>query len=210
MAYCTKTDIENYLQIGIDDSLDSQITAWIASATAWINRYTDRQFEAAAAIRKYDGNGKDSLVVDDFLSLSAIWFVSNDATSDNNSRQQTVSSFLKYQNSDPNKTPYNKLVISPYASSTIEFPIGYQNVWVHGVFGYTAEVPADISLVCTKLVASVVKVGKDDGMAQFAEADLSISYISFDKLVNMDVGVKEVLDWYKKKMRLTGFRTIRV
>lgn len=209
MAYCTQTDIENYLQVGIDSSLDSQVSAWIASVTAWINRYTDRNFEATAAVRKYDGKGRDYLIVDDLLSVSAIWFVSHDSTSHANSESQTVTDFLLYQNDDPNKTPYNKLVVSPFSSSRLVFPLGVQNIWVNGSFGYTAAVPDDIKMVAVKLVASIIKVGKDDGISQYTEADLSVSFTSFDKLLSTDLSVKEILDWYKKKTRFTGFNAIR-
>jgi hypothetical protein len=197
MAYCTKTDVENYLQVGIDSSLDDQITAWIASVTAWINRYTGRNFEASTQIKKYDGKGRNYLYVDDLLSLSAVWFVSNDATSDAGSLSIPTTDFHLYQDDDPNKTPYNKLSLRPLVSRS-EFPYGHQNVWVHGSFGYAAAVPADIKLVAAKLVASIVNVGKNDQVGQYTEGDLSVSYVTFDKLINQDVGVKEVLNWYKE------------
>lgn len=212
MAYCTKTDVENYLQVGIDSSLDTQVTAWIAAATAWINRYTGRSFEASTLIKKYDGLGRNYLMVDDLLSVSALWFVSNDATSDGGSQLVSSSQYHLYQDDDPNKTPYNKLQLIPVNSYGV-FPYGAQNIYVHGSFGYAASCPADITVIATKLVASIVNVGKNDQVGQYAEADLSISYISFDKLINMDLGVKEILDWYKagaKDSRLNFGKAIRV
>lgn len=209
MAYCTKTDVENYLQVGIDSSLDTQITAWISAVENYINRYTDRNFEASTMIKKYDGKGRNYLNVDDLLSISSVWFVSNDSTADGGSQQISTSSIYLYQNSDPNKTPYNKLQLAP-TSTRLVFPYGHQNIYVHGSFGYSSSVPAEIKVVATKLVASLVNVGKNDGVAQYSEADLSISYISFERLINMDLGVKEILDWYKKQDSFGSFKAIRV
>ncbi len=212
MAYCTKTDVENYLQVGIDSTLDTQITAWIEAATAWINRYTGRNFEAASGLKKYDGRGRRYLYVDDFLSISKVYFVSNDATADAGSEEISTTEFHLYQDDDSNKTPYNKLQLITGSTRGV-FPMGEQNIWIEGSFGYSASVPADLKLVATKLVASIVKVGKDDGIGQYTEGDLSVSYISFDKLINQDLGVTEILKWYKdgaKESMLSFGTAVRV
>lgn len=212
MAYCTKTDIENYLQVGIDSSLDDQITSWIEAATAWIERYTGRSFETSSGLKKYDGKGRRYLYVDDIVSVSKVFFVANDATSDSGSEEISTSDIHLYQDEDPNKSPYNKLQLVTGAERAV-FPFGEQNIWVEGSFGYSTSVPADIKLVAAKLVASIVKVGKDEGIGQYTEGDLSVSYISFDKLINQDVSVTEVLNWYKEgsKQNVLSFgKAIRV
>jgi len=209
MAYCTKTDVENYLQVGINASLDTQVSAWILAVTAWIERYTKRRFEASSQVKKYDGKGRNYILVDDLLSLSDVYFTSNDSTADDNTRHVDTGDILLYQDDDPNLTPYNKLELSPY-SSYKSFPPGRQNIVIDGSFGFSSVVPDDIKLVATKLTASIIKVGKDDGVSSFSEGDLSLSYTQFDRLINMDVGAKDVLEFYKKKERLMGFEAIRV
>lgn len=209
MAYCTKTDIENYLQVGISSTLDTQVTAWIAAVQAWIDRYTNRTFESSSMVKKYDGKGRHYLIVDDLLSLSKVFFTANDSTSDANTRNVPTTEFHLYQDDDPNKTPYNKLLLKPF-SSYGTFPLGAQNIVVDATFGFATTAPADIQLVATKLVASIVKVGKDDSKENFSQGDLAISYVQFDKIINMDLGVKQILDFYKKQPLLTGFNMIRI
>lgn len=205
-GYTTIISIENYLLTEIDSSFNAQVESWIEAAEEWIENYTDREFIATDQTKKYDGNGKTTLMIDDVLSIDTVWFVENDSTAD--AQTETLSTYYLYQNDDPNKTPYNKIVTSPDGPKNV-FEWGLQNIWIKGSFGYSTSVPADIQMITTKLVASMVRTGKEEGISQYTEADLSVTYRNFDKVVNNDVGVKKVLDWYRKKNRITGFNVIR-
>jgi len=206
--YTTKTEIENYLLTTIDATFDSQITTWISAAQEWIENYTDREFEANTQTNKYDGKGEHSLLIDDVMSVDTVWFTENDATGDAQTETLATTDYYLYQNNNPNKTPYNKMVINPDGDQNV-FEWGLQNIWIKGSFGYSTTVPADIKMVTTKLVASMVKPGKDGEIADYTEADLSVTYRAFDDIMDRDVGVKSVLDWYKKKDRITGFNVKR-
>lgn len=209
MAYTTETDIENYLLTDIDSSFSSQITSWIASVKQWIDNYTNRTFEVAASTKKFDGNGKNSLYLDDLLSVDTIWFTANDSTSDAQTETLATTDFYLYQNDDPNKTPYNKILINPNGDYRT-FEYGKQNIWIKGSWGYSATVPDDIKMVATKLVASLIKAGKDEGVQSFSQGDYSVTYRSFQSLINNDLGVKDILDWYKKKTPITGYKISRI
>ena len=140
MAYCTKTDVENYLQVGISATLDTQISAWITAVETWIKRYTDRDFEASSMIKKYDGKERNYLLIDDFTSLENVFFTANDSTADAGSREVATTEFLTYQDDDPNKTPYNKIVLKPF-NEYGTFPFGAQNIVVEAIFGFATTVP---------------------------------------------------------------------
>lgn len=207
--YTSETEIENYLLTTIDASFSSQITTWIAAAQKWIDNYTSRTFEASTSTKKYDGNGKHHLYVDDFLSVDMIWMVENDATSDANTDTLETTDFYLYQNDDPNETPYNKILLNPDGDYQT-FERGFQNIWVKGSWGYSSSVPADIKMVATKLVSAIIKTGKEDGMKDYTEGDMSVSFREFQRILNSDLSVKQILNYYKKPVSLNGSKVSRV
>jgi hypothetical protein len=71
-------------------------------------------------------------------------------------------------------------------------------------------VPDDIKMVATKMVASIIKVGKDEAIKSFSQGEYSVTYSDFSRLMNQDVGIKSVLDWYKKKPKITGYTMTRI
>jgi len=211
--YCSKTDIENYLLTTIDSSFNTPISSWIASVSKWIDNYTGRTFEEVNEVKKYDGNGKESLNVDDLISVDKIWFVANDATGDNMTIELASTDYYLYRDSSANANgkPYNRIVLNPNGNNR-EFPgWAIQNVWIKGNWGYSAIVPDDIKMVAVKLVSALVRQGKDSGdIKSFSEGDLSITYNDFQKTLDSDLSVKGILDWYKKKERIISFKAIRV
>lgn len=206
MAYTDQTSIENYLLTDIDASFSTQITTWISAVQKWIDNYTDRTFEASTTTKKYDGKSKHFLMVDDLLSVNTLWFVSNDSTSDANTNSLATTDYYLYQNDDPNKTPYNKVVLNPNGSYQT-FDWGLQNIWIKGSWGYSTTVPEDIKMVATKLVGAIINTGKDGNVRSFSEGDYSVT---FSNLLNSDLSIKQVLDWYKKPSKIGGFTATRV
>lgn len=202
--YTTQEAIENYLLTTIDDVFDEQVDAWILAAQKWIENYTDRNFEAVDEIRKFDGNGECSLYVDDLLAVEEITVKWGTTT-------ETLDStdYLLYQNDNANRTPYNKIALDIYGNY-LYFYKGMQNVSVEGTWGYSETAPADIQLVCTKLVASIINAGKNGQISEYTEGDLSIKYQDFDKIASQDVAIYSVLDFYKRPAKLTGFSIQRV
>jgi len=209
MAYTTEENIENYLLTTIDSTFSTQIDTWIDMAEKWIDNYTDRTFEASTATKKFDGNGKHYLMVDDLISITSFWQVENDSTADANTDTLATTDYYLYRNDDPNKTPYNKILLNPKGDFQV-FRWGKQNIWINGSWGYSSTVPDDIKMVATKLVASIVKQGKDENIRSYTEGDLSVSYGSFQSVLNSDLSVKQILDYYKKKDRFTGYLMNRI
>lgn len=209
MAYTSEEQIERYLLTTIDSSFSSQVSTWISAAQKWIDNYTNRTFEAVTETKKYDGNGLAHLYVDDLVSVDTIWFTANNATADAGTITLSTTDYYLYQNDDPNRTPKNKIVLNPYGGQHC-FDRGWQNIWVKGSFGYAATVPEDIQMVATKLVASIIKTGKDDGVQSFSQGDYSVTYRSFESIINNDLSVKTILNFYKKPTAINGFKMSRI
>lgn len=209
MAYITRSQVEDYLGVDISTDLDARLDTWISYAQKWIDNYTDRTFESARSVKKFDGAGRHYLYIDDILSVSTIWMVANDATSDSGSKALSSSDFYLYQDSNPNKTPYNRIVLNPNGGYS-SFDWGYQNVWIDGAWGYSETAPEDIQMTAVKLVGGVINVGKNEGIKTFSEGDFSVTYSDFDRLSSMDVSIKEVLGYYKKKSPLITGKMLRI
>jgi hypothetical protein len=209
--YTDKTTIENYLLTTIDASFDTQITAWCSSVKTWIDNYTGRTFEATQAVKKYDGEGGRCLDVYDLVSVNSIWLVANNATGDAGSRQLTTADFYLYSDfeNEPTRTPFNEIELARYGRYSY-FTRGQQNIWIDGVWGYSTAVPDDIKMIATKLVASIIKSGKDGGIKSFSEGDYSVTRETFSNMLTSDLAVKDVLDWYKKPKALNGFKISRI
>jgi len=206
--YTTKSQIENYLQIDISNDLDSQVDSWIGMASKYIDNYTDRSFEASVETKKYAG-GDTKIWIDDLLSVANVFMVENDATGDSGTTELSTTDYYLKQGDDANRTPYNKIEISENGDYNY-FESGQLNIWINGSWGFTETVPADIKMIATKLVASVVKIGKDGNVKSFSEHDYSVSYGDFENVLNNDIGVTKVLDYYKRAKKFDGFELTKV
>lgn len=205
--YTTKQDIENYLLTTIDASFESQVESWISMAQKYIENYTDRIFEKSSGTKKYDGNGRNKLFVYDLLSVDSVKFVSTNGTEMELADTDYV--LDNFHDSDPEKLPFNQITINPYGSFRL-FPDGMRNIHIEGDWGFSEEVPGDIRMVATKLVASIIKAGKDGNVKSFTQADYSVTYDTFANILNSDLSVKGILDFYKRPQKLTGFTVSRV
>lgn len=149
IGYTSKAEIENYMGVDIDESMDTQIEEWIESVEEYISKMTNRDFTPAPVAesgddgmtdRKYDGDGTDTLLVDPFVEIDSIQFKDSDEAVDSEN-------ILTYP---ANKTVKNKIVLE-----NLVFPTGKQNVTVSARFGYE-EVPKDIIFVATVLVSGIL------------------------------------------------------
>ena len=135
--------LESYLLITIDPEFYPQVEEFIASVTAYIERYTGRTFsyDAAAAPepRVYDGNNSDELFIDDAIEITEVKI------------NNTVLDADDYVLYPPNRLPKTRIKL-PYKY----FYIGNQNITVTGKWGYGAEVPADLAFAATVMVAGII------------------------------------------------------
>lgn len=132
----TIQDVKNYTLLDIDPSFDSAIEQWIVEMTAHIESLTRRDFtpDETASERLFDGNGRDTLLIDDFSDVETV---------EVNDREVTC--LLYPANTDAKNTLY-------YAGG---FTKGRQNISVNAIWGINP--PSDIKHACTVLVGGVVR-----------------------------------------------------
>jgi len=148
-GYTTESAVENYLLTNIDASFASQVDEWIEAMENEMDRITDRQLMADSvdAEYKYDGTGRKSIMIDDFVSITSVGLY--DSIEDD-----TINDISDYVFQYPaNDTPKWRLESDAYY-----FTKGRQNVGVTGKRGYVTEAnwPADLKFACTVLVAGIV------------------------------------------------------
>lgn len=148
-GYTTKVAVENYLLTNIGVVFNTQIDEWIEAMENEMDKITDRQLmsDAVDAEYKYDGAGKHSLMIDDFVSITSVGLYDD-------IEDVTIFDITSYVFQYPaNDTPKWRI-----ESDSYYFTKGRQNVGVTGKRGYVALAnwPADLKFACTVLVAGIV------------------------------------------------------
>jgi hypothetical protein len=147
--YTTKANIEAYLRITLDPSLNAQVDKWINSATEYIRNYTNREWVAgASSTRLYDGTGTQKMMIDEFIDVTDV-----KVGEDWNTNMATI---------DYTTEPYNRVNKNTVIYKTDHFPCGQQNVAVTAKFGFSATVPADIEFATTVLASAIVLAGTNE------------------------------------------------
>jgi len=202
-GYTTKSKVEQALNTTITSDIDS----WINSAEKFIDSQTDRNFIATREVKKYDGNNECKIFIDDFINIENLYFVVNNSTGDANTETLNTTDYFVYNFDDPNKKPFNKIVLNANSSFNY-FLLGQQNIWVDALFGYSETVPADIEMVATKLVASVYSTSQNGSKGEirsFTQGELSVSYGGFQSVLEKDIGLQITLQNYKREETIKSF-----
>lgn len=150
-GYTTKAALENYGLIEIDNSFDDQIDTWIEEIERYIEQFTGRVFIAdeTATARRFDGNGEDTMLVDDFIDLDSVVIKDTEGTTLDTVPAANI--FLY----PANTLPKTKITLYNYL-----FTLGLQNIYITAQWGYSAAVPSDIRLATTILVTGIINFGK--------------------------------------------------
>lgn len=146
-GYTTKTKIENYLLTDIDPSFDTQLNDWIEAVEIMIDQITGRSWKAdAAAVKRYfDGNGTDTLRIDDAVEITEVKVGDEIIDSD-----------------DYYVQPYNTLPIKKIILTSGGFSYGSKNIEITAKWGRSVAVPKDIELAATILVAGIVNNSREN------------------------------------------------
>ena len=202
MSYTSKSRIQNFLLITIDDSFDTQISEWIASVEKWINNYCGREFETETATYKlYDGNNTSELLVDDILTVTKIEILDQERNVD-----ETIDSTDEYWLYPANESPKWKIVIDSRNAPIGIFPSGHQNIKITGTFGYSATVPADVELAATKMVAAIIRESGTDVTGRIKSeslGDYSVTFADIGKIADR-LDVKDSLLKHYRKVNIGG------
>lgn len=181
-GYTTRTALENYSLQVIDPTFYSQIDLWIEAIEKYIDNYTGRNFvgdaEDAESSKFYDGNGSTELLIDDCLEIETLKI-----------DDVAVTDYLLYPANGERK--YKIRLINSI------FYWGRQNVEVKGRWGYSAAVPADITLAATVLLAGITAHADQTGKEVRSESigSYSVSYADAKGWQDFDKA-KKILDSY--------------
>ena len=156
MAYTDKSSIENYLQKNINSSFDTQITAWIAAVTQYINQRTGRNFEAdsTASTRLYATRYAPKLLIDDCVEITKVEIGDT------------------YGDSFTETTDYVALPLNDTPKNVLALKFKNWNLGTHRVtakWGYSVSVPDDIQLAATILAAGIANASLGTGTAKVRE-----------------------------------------
>ena len=174
MAYTNRDTIQNYLAINIDSCFDDYIDILIAAAKRYIDNYTGTEFESSEdTYRLYDGSDTDTILTDDFTSITKIELLNSDRDVDT-----TLNNADDWYLYPENKTTKNKIVLDTDADFVI-FYKGHQNIKVYGNFAAATTVPADIKMAATKIVSSFLSQAMQGGAGKIKSEKLAAYSVSF-------------------------------
>lgn len=188
--YTDQGKIEKYLQTTIDSSMTATLNDWIAAVKIWIDKYVGKSFEGVSETRYFNGNGLDTLLIDDFIGTPVIELLDSEGNVDS-----TLDSgdYLVYPLNTTVKNTIALSVGAPYS----RFSSWQKRVKVTAVFGYSAAVPKDVELAATMLVSRIFNGGSTDGTVKSESlGDYSITYGEIDSMAEL-MGVTSILDHYR-------------
>jgi len=171
-GYCTIAQIQNYLLHTIKEYFRPQVEEWIAMMEKYVEQETGRVFiaDAVASEKKYDGDGKTQLFLDECVEVSKLTIDSTEVSSDD---------YLLYP---ANELPITRIKLKD--DSGLFFTKDEQNILVEAKWGYSATCPPDISFATTILVVGIINFSGD--MA---------GEIKSEKIGDYSVAYKEKKDW---------------
>ena len=150
-AYADLTTLKSTGALNIAGTgYDTRLRELLEAASRLIDRYCNRHFWVLNTTRKFDGNGTDSLLVPDLLSVTSL------KTDDNKDRAfettWAATDYLLYPpNAEPTKPwgrPYSRLLVDIEAGNEDAFTTGRQTVQIDGKWGFrdlTEDSGADIN-----------------------------------------------------------------
>jgi len=213
--YVTKSEVEQYMGLAIDDTLTTFITTVTSFAKQFIENFTGREFEVAEEDeeRKFDGNGRTKLVVDDIFELTSLVVDGVELTEDED--------FLLYPLNETAKEwieliqPETRLNVNSRLNSASPyiFDKGQANVVITGRFGYSETPPEAIKMAALKIIGGVIRenIGDDDlkEVKQETLGEYSVSYATVKETANR-LGVEDLLQQYVKQPLRTKTGTFKI
>lgn len=180
-AYTNKTAVQNYTLTNIDASFDTQLNAWIAAMSEYIDQEAGYPvYREEETTRLYDGNGTNSLIISPVNTITEVVVDEVVVT--------------------PHKYPYNDDTKYELILSSGCFACNIANVSVTGIHCLKKDLPESIKWACTVFVAAIVNQSNNqtDGVASEKIGDYQVSFKS----------EKDRADFVRAKEIVTGLRRI--
>jgi hypothetical protein len=167
-GYTNLQEIQNYLLITIDSSFYTQINGWIEAVESYIDKMTGRNFvaDAAASVRKYDGDGSNILLIDDCVAITKVEVDDEEIVPDSS----TEEGYFAY--------PTNELPKTKLETDGSLFGSGRQNIEVTAKWGYSVAVPADIKQAATIFVSGIINFS-DEGKGEVQSESIGAYSVSY-------------------------------
>jgi hypothetical protein len=144
MSYATLAEFKS--SIGVTDSVDdTPLQSVLDAADQLINNYVDTKVgfgQTASQTRYYTADRFDFVLTDPIVSVSQL---ATDINGDGTYSQVWTSNdyVLAPRNAALDSRPYTEIDTSPFSNADYNFPVGYLEVKVTGVFGWPS-VPAAV------------------------------------------------------------------
>ncbi len=191
--YTTKSKIENYLQIEIDDSLDTSVDTWIGWIKRYIDNYTGTTFETGTVD---DTKYYDILVNANYAFIDDCTTVTSASILDAEGNSiEDLSENDDYWLYPLNRSYKNELRLNPKGNIGA-FPAGSRRLKVVGKFGVGSSVPEDIEMVATQMVADIISGMSDEAKNKKSET-LGEYAVTFEQAGLNLPKYKEILDLYR-------------
>lgn len=191
----TEAKVEAYLGIDISSSHSAAVSNFILQVTAWIEKYVGKKFISGVAAQRYfDGNGKESMLVDSFVagSITSLQILDSNGNVTNTLTEGVSGDFMCYP---LNKTEQNMIRLIRNVKT---FPCGAVRLRVTAKWGVAEECPADVELVATKLVSSIIEKALSGGKLESQSlGDHDVSFAAIDETAEA-LGVYQTLDMYRE------------
>jgi len=194
MGYTTQTKVLQYLGLSALPSPLTSLSDFIAAVKAFIDKYTGRTFESGTSEdRKYDGDGSDTLLIDDATEITAIKIYDDTG---NLLFTLTASDYKLYPE---NKSYFNQITLR-LGSQVAHFQRGHQNIVVTGKFGFSTAIPDDLAFAATQMVAAMVEdnyINSTGDIKSESLGEYSVTYQSVKKASDR-LGIYDILDAYRE------------
>lgn len=190
--YITEGDLEKFILQDIDSTFSTWITTIIGFVEDYIDKYCDTDYSGSGSDtdRYYDGNGTESLIIDDVTDVTAVYFLDG-----HGNVIHTVPTNGWYK-APYNASVYNRLELNNNAEYSV-FPEGTRSVKVTGMFGHST-VPAPVKYAGIQLCAKIINEGLRGGQVSSENlGSYSISYRQVDEAAE-SMGVKDILNMYRR------------
>lgn len=193
MEYTSRALIEAYLKRSITEYEDSFLAVAVPAVEKWIDKYLNSHFgDVEPSTKRFDGHGHSTLDIQPCKDITVVGVLDSQGTNQYN--YVTETEYIAY--------PLNETVKNELVRKLGYFPCGVANITITATFTeYDGEVPPDIQIATTRLVAGLIAGSAVDanGVAIKAESieGHSITYdaspSSIEQLTYSDPAVKAIL-----------------
>lgn len=192
--YCDVQDVADYLMVDISTDFQEQITEWILAIENYVEQITHRVFVAPEEEYSmfYDGNGKDSLLVDEFIKSDDFSLKIDGVEIDSS----------KYTLYPYNRPPFWKIILSPgvwFGNPPLFFlKTAPRGIEVSAKWCYSETCPPDISLAVAILVGGIVRSNTPN--LNFVKMEMIREYkVMYDVTSEKDfVRAQDIIDKYTR------------